>query len=130
MGDAMTRDILIVVRHGPYGGFQAAEALRHANGSISLGFRPIVVLVDDGVYLAKAGQEPGRSQWLALSETFEEIIARGLYEKKDETVEFYVEEESLLQRGLDLEDLIESLEPIDHNKVSELMASNRLQLIF
>ena len=36
MEDAMTKDILIVVRHGPYGGFQAAEALRHANGSISL----------------------------------------------------------------------------------------------
>jgi hypothetical protein len=36
----MTKDILIIVRHGPYGGFQAAEALRHANGSISLGFHP------------------------------------------------------------------------------------------
>jgi len=50
----MNKDILIVVRHGPYGGFQAAEGLRHANGALSLGFRPIVVLVDDGVYLAKA----------------------------------------------------------------------------
>jgi sulfur relay (sulfurtransferase) DsrF/TusC family protein len=130
MEDAMTKDILIVVRHGPYGGFQAAEALRHANGSISLGFRPIVVLVDDGVYLAKEGQEPNQSQWLALSETFDEVIARGLYEKKDAPAEFYVEEESLLQRGLGLEDLIESLQAIDHNKVSEMMASNRLQLIF
>ncbi len=126
----MTKDILIVVRHGPYGGFQAAEALRHANGSISLGFRPIVVLVDDGAYLAKEAQVPSQSQWLALSETFDEVIARGLYEKKDDPAEFYVEEESLLQRGLDLEDLIESLQPIDHNKVSELMTSNRLQLIF
>ena len=126
----MTKDILIIVRHGPYGGFQAAEALRHANGSISLGFRPIVILVDDGVYLAKEGQEPGQSKWLALSETFDEIIARGLYEKKDAPAEFYVEKESLFQRGLDLEDLIESLEPIDHSKVSELMSSYHLQLIF
>jgi len=126
----MTKDILIIVRHGPYGGFQAAEALRHANGSISLGFRPIVILVDDGVYLAKEGQEPGQSQWLSLSETFDEIIARGLYEKKDDPAEFYVEKESLLQRGLELEDLIESLEPIDHSKVSELMSSTHLQLIF
>lgn len=126
----MTKNILIIVRHGPYGGFQAAEALRHANGSISLGFRPIVILVDDGVYLAKEGQGPGQSQWLSLSETFDEIIARGLYEKKDDPAEFYVEKESLLQRGLELEDLIESLEPIDHSKVSELMSSNHLQLIF
>ena len=126
----MTRDILIVIRHGPYGGFQAAEALRHTNGAISLGFRPIVVLVDDGVYLAKADQNPGQSQWLALSETLEEIIARGLYEKKDTLAEFYVEQESLLQRGLNPDDLVESLDLINHEKVSELMAGNRLQLIF
>jgi sulfur relay (sulfurtransferase) DsrF/TusC family protein len=130
MEDAMLKDILIIVRHGPYGGFQAAEALRHANGSISLGFRPIVVLVDDGVYLAREGQEPEQSQWLALSETFDEVIARGLYENKDDPAEFYVEKESLLKRGIDLDDLIESLEPIDQSKVSELMSNHHLQLIF
>ncbi len=126
----MNKDILIVVRHGPYGGFQAAEGLRHANGAISLGFRPIVVLVDDGVYLAKEGQESGQSQWMTLSETFDEVIARGLYEKKDNPAEFYAEQESLLQRGLNPDDLVEGLEIIHHGKVSELMADNRLQLIF
>ena len=126
----MTRDILIVVRHGPYSGFQAAEALRHANGSMSLGFRPIVVLIDDGVYLAVPGQNPGQSQWLSLGDTFEEVIARGLYEKKDAPAEFYVETDSLVQRDLNPEDLVEGLEPVNHKKVSELMAANRLQLIF
>ena len=126
----MTKDILIIIRHGTYGGFQAAEGLRHANGSMSMGFRPIVVLVDDGVYLAKADQDPSQSQWLALSETLEEIVARGLYEKRDDPAEFYVEEESLLQRGLNLEDLVEGLDPIDHEKLSELLVSNSLQLIF
>lgn len=126
----MTKDILIVVRHGPYGGFQAAEGLRHANGAISLGFRPIFILVDDGVYLAKEGQNPGQSQWLELDGTLEEIIARGLYEMKDTPAEFYVVNESLVKRGLDSEELVEGLELIDHQKVSELMAVNRLQLIF
>jgi sulfur relay (sulfurtransferase) DsrF/TusC family protein len=126
----MTKDVLIVVRHGPYGGFHAAEGLRHANGAISLGFRPIVVMVDDGVYLAKADQNPGQSQWLSLSKALEEIIARGLYEMKDTPAEFYVENESLANRGLDSEELVEGLELIDHQKVSEFMAVNRLQLIF
>ena len=126
----MTKDILIVIRRGPYGGFQAAEGLRHANGAMSLGFRPIVILVDDGVYLAKADQNPGQSQWLSLSETLEEIIARGLYERKDAPAEFYVEKQSPLKRSLDPEELVEGLELIDHQKVSELMALNRLQLIF
>jgi sulfur relay (sulfurtransferase) DsrF/TusC family protein len=126
----MTKDILIIVRHGPYVGFQAAEGLRHTNGAMSLGFRPIVVLVDDGVYLARADQNPGQSPWLALGETLEEIIGRGLYEKKDAPAEFYVENESLLQRGLAPEELVEDLEYIDHQKVSELMAAKPLQLIF
>jgi len=126
----MNRDILMVVRHGPYGGFQAAEALRHANGSLSLGLRPIVVLVDDGVYLARADQDPGQSEWLSLGGTLEEIIARGLYEKKDSPAEFYADSDSLRQRGISPEDLVEGLEPITHEKIADLMASHRLQMIF
>ena len=126
----MTKDILIVIRRGPYGGFQAAEGLRHANGAISLGFRPIVVLVDDGVYLAKSDQNPGQSPWLSLGGTLEEVVARGLYEKKEAPAEFYVEKESLMARGLDPEALVDDLEPIDRDKVSQLLAANRLQLIF
>jgi sulfur relay (sulfurtransferase) DsrF/TusC family protein len=126
----MTKDILIVIRRGPYGGFQAAEGLRHANGAISLGYRPIVMLVDDGVYLAKSDQNPGQGPWLSLGGTLAEIVARGLYENKDAPAEFYVEKESLVARGLDPEELVEDLEPIDHCKVSDLLAANRLQLIF
>lgn len=126
----MSKDILVVIRRGPYGGFQAAEGLRHANGAMSLGFRPIVVLVDDGVYLASTDQNPGQSPWLSLGGTLEEIIARGLYEKKEEPAEFYIDKESMGKRGLSPENLIEDLEPIDHRKISELLAANHLQLIF
>jgi sulfur relay (sulfurtransferase) DsrF/TusC family protein len=126
----MNKEFLIVIRHGPYGGFQAAEGLRHANGAISLGFRPIVVLVDDGVYLAKTDQNPGQSQWLSLSKTLEEIIAQGHNKMKDEPAEFYVEEESVLKRGLNPQEMVRDMEFIDHQKVSELMSINRLQLIF
>ncbi|MEW5721619.1 MAG: DsrE family protein [Thermodesulfobacteriota bacterium] len=124
------RDILIVIRHGPYGGFQAAEGLRHANGAMSQGFRPIVVLVDDGVYLAKTDQNPGQTPWLALNETLGEIVARGLYEKKEAPAEFYVEGESLRQRGLDKEELIDDLEVIDHHRLSRLLAEKSLALVF
>ena len=124
------KDILIIVRHGPYGGFQAAEALRHANGAVTLGFRPILVLIDDGVYLAKEGQDPGDSAWLPLDATLEEVIARGLYEIKDTPGEFYIDKDSLEKRGMDAEELVEGLELIDSKKVSQLMAEYNLQLIF
>ncbi len=126
----MSRDVLIVVRHGPYGGFQAAEALRHANGSLSLGFRPIMVLVDDGVYLAQTGQDPGTSEWFSLGGTLEEIIARGLYEKKDSPAEFYVDSDSLRRRGISPDDMVEGLEPIENEKIADLMTSHRLQMVF
>ncbi len=126
----MTQDVLIVVRRGPYGGFQAAEGLRHTNGAIAMGFRPVFVLIDDGVYLAKADQDPGERPWLSMSETLEEVIAKGLYEKKETPAEFYVEKESLDKRGLGEDDLVEELEIIDRQKLSELMTSTSLQLIF
>ncbi len=126
----MKKDVLIVVRRGPYGSFQAPEGLRHANGAISMGFRPVFVLIDDGVYLAKADQDPGDSEWLPLGEVLEELVARGLYEIKESPAEFYVEKESLAKRGLDEDALVEDLEIIDHAKVSELLASHSLQLIF
>lgn len=126
----MSNDILIVIRHGPYGGFQAAEGLRHANGALSLGFRPVLVLVDDGVYLARAGQDPGDNQWISLSETLEAVIARGLYEKRDAPAEFYVDEASLRERGLSADDLVESLAPVGREKLSALWAEHRLQMLF
>ncbi len=126
----MSDDVLIVVRRGPYGGFQAAEGLRHTNGAIAMGFRPVFVLIDDGVFLAITDQDPGERPWLSMSETLEEIVARGLYENKERPAEFYVEKESLEKRGLGENDLVEDLEVIDHRKVSELMAAVGLQLIF
>jgi sulfur relay (sulfurtransferase) DsrF/TusC family protein len=126
----MPNDILIVIRHGPYGGFQAAEGLRHTNGALSLGFRPVLVLVDDGAYLAQAGQEPGESQWISLSETLEAVIARGLYEKRDAPAEFYVDEASLRERGLSADDLVESLVPVGREKLSALWAEHRFQMLF
>jgi sulfur relay (sulfurtransferase) DsrF/TusC family protein len=128
--NAMTNDILIVIRSGPYGSFQAAEGLRHSNGAISMKFRPTVLLIDDGVYLAQTDQNPGQSPWFSMEDTLNQIIARGLYENKEAPAEFYVEKESLTARGLNPEDLVEELELVDHQKVSELMAVNHLKLIF
>lgn len=123
----MKKEILIVIRRGPYDGFQAAEGLRLANGAIALGFWPIVVLVDDGVYLAKSDQNPGQSQWLSLGGgVLEEVLHTGI----DAPAKIHVEKKSLMTRGLDPEELAEDLELIDHCKVSELLAVNRIQLIF
>lgn len=87
-------------------------------------------MFDSHRYMAQADQDPGQSEWLSLGATLEEIIARGLYEKKDSPAEFYVDPDSLHQRGINLEDLVEGLEPIEHEKIADLMASHRLQMIF
>ncbi len=128
--DPLSKNVLIVVRSGPYSSFQGAEGLRHANGALAMGFRPVFVLIDDGVYLSRKSLNPEGSPWLSMSQTLKELIARGFDPKKGLSAQFYLEKESLVKRGLDEKDVVGDIEIISHRQVSELLASHSIQLIF
>ena len=53
----MSDSICMIIREAPYGTIQAAEAARHINGAIAGGLKTTVVLIEDGVYLAKEDQQ-------------------------------------------------------------------------
>lgn len=64
----MAKRFLIVLRHAPYGRLDAAEAVRHLNGAAAHGLEAGLLLLGDGIYLAKAGQTAavglkGRLPW-------------------------------------------------------------------
>lgn len=71
----MGKRFLIVLRHAPYGRLDAAEAVRHLSGASANGFEAALLLLDDGVYLAKSGQvaAPG---WTELAAALVEGPAR------------------------------------------------------
>lgn len=59
--------LCILIRQAPYTTIGAAEAMRHAGGALSDGLAVNLLLVDEGVYLARAGQDPGTTGFLSLS---------------------------------------------------------------
>jgi sulfur relay (sulfurtransferase) DsrF/TusC family protein len=57
----------IVVRRAPFGTINAAEAVRHAAGGLTFGVATTLVLLDDGVYVARDGQDGERIGFTSLS---------------------------------------------------------------
>lgn len=73
----MRGSICIFVSMAPYGHVQAAEAVRHLGGALNDGLDIFMLLKDDGVYLAREGQQDHMSGWTALSPVLARLIAKG-----------------------------------------------------
>ena len=66
----------IVVRRPPYGTIDAAEAIRHAGGGLSFQVPTTLLLMEDGVFMARRDQRPEAVGYLSLSRALEEYLAR------------------------------------------------------
>ncbi|MGI9861950.1 DsrE family protein [Moorella naiadis] len=120
----MAKSAVILIRHSPYGLTQAAEGLRHLLGALSNGFQTIGVLVDDGVYVAKSGQQGPEAGFTSLAAT----LAQGL--KQAGGARILVEKESLATRGLESSDLIPGLEIIAAAELADLLREAPNLMIF
>jgi len=74
----MTRkQLAILVRQAPYTTIGPAEAVRHAGGALADGWDVRLLLVDDGVYLARDGQAAGQTGYISLSGALSKVMAKG-----------------------------------------------------
>ncbi len=74
----MTRkQLAILVRQAPYTTLGPAEAVRHAGGALADGWDVRLLLVDDGVHLAREGQATGQTGYVSLSGALSKIMAKG-----------------------------------------------------
>ncbi len=74
----MTRkQLAILVRQAPYTALGPAEAVRHAGGALADGWDVRLLLVDDGVYLARDGQAAGQTGYVSLSGALAKVMAKG-----------------------------------------------------
>ena len=71
------KQLAILVRQAPYTTIGAAEALRHAGGALADGWDVRLLLVDDGVFLARGGQVAGETGYVALSDALRKVMAKG-----------------------------------------------------
>ncbi len=120
--------LCILFRKAPYGTIQAAEGLRHLIAAAGM-MAANAVLFDDGVYLAKQGQEPGESGWVSLSGALERALAdcRG---NPSCQLHVYVHEGSIEDRGLDPAALVSGVELADDDRVAAVIAEARRFLVF
>ncbi|MEK6569450.1 MAG: DsrE family protein [candidate division NC10 bacterium] len=123
---ATATDLCILIRRPPYGSIFAAEGIRHLIGAIANGLTVGTVLVGRGVWVAKAGQDPGETAWTSLCEALSNVlrVAEG------PTPQILVDQDSLIEAGLKVEDLVSGVRVASPETVAELVATARHLIIF
>ena len=122
----MDNRMCLIIRRAPYGKIHAAEAVRHINGALAGGLETVVILMGDGVYLARGNQETAIAGWTSLSAALSQVpMAKG-----GERAQFYAHQGSLADRMLDPHDFMEAFTVISDQKMAELVAGCQKVLLF
>lgn len=124
----MGKQLLIVLRHAPYGRLDAAEAVRHLNGAVANGLEATLLLVDDGVYLARAGQvaAPG---WTELSAALEQAL-RAAARSGPPAARVFALAAALEARGLAETQLVPGCRVVDEGAAAELLGDADATLVY
>lgn len=126
----MRKQFLVVLRHAPYGRLDAAEAVRHLNGAVANGLTATALLLEDGVYLAKAGHvaTPG---WTDLSSALQQTLQGGeVGAEQHDHVAVYAHAAALRARGLGEADLVLGCRIADDAAAAELVATADATLVY
>ncbi len=122
----MATDLCILIRHPPYGSIFAAEGIRHLIGAMANGLNVNTVLMDDGVWVARVGQNAGATGWTSLSEA----LANTFRLADGPVPQVLAEEDALTRAGLRAEDLVPGVSVASPEAVAELVATARHLIIF
>lgn len=94
--------LIILLRQPPHGTLYPVEGLRMAVATED--FEPLVIAIDDGVYTF-------------LKETDKSVYKMHIDFLKEIDLELWVDKQSLAERGLTKEDLIDAVEVYDHTTI-------------
>lgn len=126
----MGKRFLVILRHAPYGRLDAAEAVRHLSGASTNGFEASLLLLDDGVYLARAGQvaAPG---WTELAAALTEALrSREAAVGPRRGVAVFAHATAMQTRGLAEADLVPGCQLADDGAAAELLAAADAALVY
>lgn len=122
----MDKSMCILISRAPYGTVPAAEGVRHLSGALQSGLSAVAVLVDDGVWLARARQTPGGSGFTSLSEALHAALNSAALPLP----RVLVHQPSLAERGLSPADLLAGVEFVDDTGLAQVVATNQYLLRF
>ncbi len=114
-------NLLVILRKPPYGLINAAEAVRHAGGASGFDYNATLYLIDGGVYAAKKAQEAGDSGFTGIGESLELLSGE---------MEIYACQNSLRERGLVKDDLIEGIKVDDGKALGQALKTAQTIMIF
>ncbi|HSA78521.1 MAG TPA: DsrE family protein [Nitrospirota bacterium] len=115
-------NIAMILKRSPYGDINAAEAVRHALGAVSLEMSVDLILVDGGVLLAKKGQDDAGTGFTNLEGALKDCLDMG--------VTVYADTASLKVHRLASNDLVESVKSVSVEKIAELVKEANSTMIF
>lgn len=120
----MSKKILFISRHAPYGSSLARDALDALLASAAYDQSLALLLMDDGVMQLLAGQNAD----LIDQKNFASVLpVLELYDVE----QIYVHSESLLKRGIEKDELIDlPLTLLNSNEVADLISSQQQILSF
>ncbi len=122
----MADQLCILVHRPPYGGIQAAEAVRHLNGAATQGLEATAILLEDGVYVARTGQDAATTGWTALSP----VLADALRKAGTGSPRLLVDRESLHARGIPAESLIPGSTVVDERTIADALSRARWVMVY
>lgn len=111
----MSKKLCLIIRRAPFGSLHAAEGIRLANGVTVYGGELAIVLVDDGVYVAKKSKRAEESGWTSLSDELTKLSRQA---------KICVHAASLRSAGFDAESLVDGVTPIDDEEFVDIMAES------
>ena len=126
------RRMTIVVRRAPYGTIDAAEAIRHAAGGLNFKLPTTLLLMEDGVFVARREQRPEGIGFLSLSRALEEYLARRGQDQEGQEIagRVVVHAPSARERGLAPEDLIPGAKVVEEAEAARILADGGWTLVY
>lgn len=121
--------LCVVIRNAPYGNIAAAEGVRHLLGGAAAGMPACAVLIDDGVYVARSGQEPAGTGWTSLSEALQQALSPDT-RWPSARCRVLVHRPSMLARGIGHLDVIAGVEFADDEELAAVLGSAERLLVF
>lgn len=116
----MADSLCLIIRKAPFGTLHAAEGIRLANGKIAHGGGLTIVLVDDGVYVAKKCQRAEESGWTSLSDEVARLAKRA---------RICVHTGSLKSAGISAESLVDGIAQIDDQELANIIVDSDSTII-
>jgi len=120
IGERKMRRIAMILRRSPYGDINAPEAVRHAMGGAAAELSIDLILVNDGVLLAKKDHDDTGTGFTNLESALKDAIYIG--------VEGYADKASLSEHYLESTDTADVVRTARAKKIKELIQDARITL--